>query len=440
MWNINRLYCLGMGLILGSLIFQTSAFAQQPFSWESNLENAQRLAAQSNRLVLIHFWAPWCGACKRMEEEVFNQPAIGAALQANYVPVRINADLMPATAKQYGITALPTQVIITPQGNVVDVIRGRSDASQIVFRLNQVAAAARQEIAGQRAQVPASIPARSADRPITEQFAANNQPSNVPNFSDGRYADYFRGDSRNPQSASAATVPQEALRSSPISTSPSYAQQQPIVGPDLNAQASNQAQANSMPPVYGTSPPVMANVPRQVSPAANLSLPPPVANAPQQVAPVSNLASPALTASLQRQVPPAANAASLSSGSNPPICLDGFCPVSLTEKQQWVPGDHRWGAIHRGRTYLFAGAEEQRRFFTDPDRYAPVISGNDIVQAVEKGQTITGMREHGVLFNNHVFLFADEAALEKFSKNPAYYANQALQAIQASNHTGQQLR
>lgn len=179
MWNINRLYCLGMGLILGSLIFQTSAFAQQPFSWESNLENAQRLAAQSNRLVLIHFWAPWCGACKRMEEEVFNQPAIGAALQANYVPVRINADLMPATAKQYGITALPTQVIITPQGNVVDVIRGRSDASQIVFRLNQVAAAARQEIAGQRVKCRPVFP---HVRPIVRLQSSLRRITNLPMY------------------------------------------------------------------------------------------------------------------------------------------------------------------------------------------------------------------------------------------------------------------
>ena len=146
-----------------------------------------------------------------------------------------------------------------------------------------------------------------------------------------------------------------------------------------------------------------------------------MSNTGQQSAPIS---SPAVQ-------PPAAN---------PPLCLDGFCPVTLAEKQQWVPGDRRYGAIHRGRTYLFTGPEEQRRFFTDPDRYAPIISGNDIVQAMEKGQAVPGMREHGVVYNSHIFLFADEAALGKFSKNPAYYANQALEAIQASNHVTQQMR
>ena len=109
---------------------------------------------------------------------------------------------------------------------------------------------------------------------------------------------------------------------------------------------------------------------------------------------------------------------------NPPLGLDGYCPVVLSEKQQWVLGDRRFGAIHRGRTYLFAGAEEQRRFFTDPDRYAPAVSGNDVVLAAEQGQPVPGMREHGVFFGNRVYLFSSEATLEKFSRNPTLYANQ----------------
>ena len=73
--------------------------------------------------------------------------------------------------------------------------------------------------------------------------------------------------------------------------------------------------------------------------------------------------------------PPQNNVVPPAVAGNPPLGLDGFCPVSLSEKQQWVSGDSRWGVIHRGRTYLFAGPEEQRRFFADPDRYAPVAVG-----------------------------------------------------------------
>jgi YHS domain-containing protein len=120
--------------------------------------------------------------------------------------------------------------------------------------------------------------------------------------------------------------------------------------------------------------------------------------------------------------------------------LDGCCPVSLVEKQQWIPGDRRWGVNHRGRTYLFVGPEEQSRFFKDPDRYAPAVSGNDIVLATEQAQTVSGMREHGVFFGNRVYLFSSEATLEKFAKNPNLYANQALEALRSGAYPGRQMR
>jgi YHS domain-containing protein len=120
--------------------------------------------------------------------------------------------------------------------------------------------------------------------------------------------------------------------------------------------------------------------------------------------------------------------------------LDGYCPVSLVEKQQWLMGDRRWGAIHRGRTYLFKGPEEQRRFFTDPDRYAPAISGNDVVLATEQGQAAPGQREHGVFFGSRIYLFSSEGTLEKFAKNPGLYANQAIGAVRTGAYAGQPLQ
>jgi YHS domain-containing protein len=128
------------------------------------------------------------------------------------------------------------------------------------------------------------------------------------------------------------------------------------------------------------------------------------------------------------------------STANQPFGLDGYCAVSLLERQQWVPGDSRWGVTHRGRTYLFAGAEEQRRFWADPDRYAPVVAGNDIVLAAEQGQTVSGMREHGVFFGSRVYLFSSEATLDKFARNPNLYANQALEALRSGAYPGRQLR
>jgi len=111
----------------------------------------------------------------------------------------------------------------------------------------------------------------------------------------------------------------------------------------------------------------------------------------------------------------------------PPLALDGYCPVSLSEKEQWAKGDPRYGVIHRGRTYLFVGPEEAKRFFADPDRYAPVLSGMDVVIAVEEKRQVPGRREYGAWYEGRVFLFAGEASYRKFDREPARYAAAAVQ-------------
>jgi protein disulfide-isomerase len=365
---------------------------QSPFPWESNLENAKRLAAQSNRLVLVHFWATWCGPCKKMEAEVFSQPGVAAAIQANYVPVKINADQMPETAKQFGITGLPTDVVITPQGQVVDMVGKAVEATQYVAHFNQVADTARQNMAS----APASIPGRAPDPSIAVQ---------------------------SPPSNSVGQGPMQAnpVQANPVSAAPPYTQQA------VGSQGAPSTYQPSWPPASGD---VAASQPQ----SPNLNNPPPGMPASLPPNAASNLP-PNAPLSAPPAMPP-----NVSAPTSAPLCLDGFCPVTLIDKTQWAPGDRRYGAIHRGRTYLFAGPKEQSLFLADPDRYAPMLSGNDVVLAKEQGQAVSGMRGHGVVYSNHIFLFADEVSLGKFSKNPAFYAGQYIEALQAASHAAQPYR
>lgn len=117
-----------------------------------------------------------------------------------------------------------------------------------------------------------------------------------------------------------------------------------------------------------------------------------------------------------------------------PFGLDGFCPVELVEKEQWSVGDVRWGVNHRGCTYLFSGPEQQQRFLQDPDRYSPVASGIDLVLRVDEGRMVPGRRQHGVFFpkGGRIFLFANEASLERFSADPMRYVERLGEFEQAA--------
>ncbi|HET6882671.1 MAG TPA: hypothetical protein VFI31_21060 [Pirellulales bacterium] len=108
---------------------------------------------------------------------------------------------------------------------------------------------------------------------------------------------------------------------------------------------------------------------------------------------------------------------------NPPAAamLDGYCCVTLVEKRRWQVGRVEYGAVQRGRTYLFVDRAAQQAFLKDPARYCPVLNGNDPVLAVDKGQIVPGLREHGAFYQGRVFLFANEKNFQEFDRSPERY-------------------
>lgn len=106
---------------------------------------------------------------------------------------------------------------------------------------------------------------------------------------------------------------------------------------------------------------------------------------------------------------------SVSEPENPmPLGLEGYCPVTLVEKSKWIEGRAQYGVRHRGRTYLFAGVEQQQAFLADPDRYAPALSGDDPVMALDGGKSTPGQRRYGVFYQSRVYLFATPETRDAF--------------------------
>jgi YHS domain-containing protein len=104
--------------------------------------------------------------------------------------------------------------------------------------------------------------------------------------------------------------------------------------------------------------------------------------------------------------------------------LEGYCPVRLTERQQWVQGDQRWAVRYQGRTFWFASATERKRFLAAPQRYLPAYGGNDPVLAAEENRRAVGKVQYCVVYgdDNRLYLFASQATLEQFRDDPKRYA------------------
>lgn len=380
-----------------------TAAAADAVNWRSSFNTAKLEANQSGKLVLIHFYSDSCGPCRMLDRDVFSQPQIGAALEQNYVPVKINVGNSPALASAYRIDRVPAEVVLTPQGNVVAKLSCPPTPDAYGAQVANVAQHFRQQTAGQGA--PIQPPVQAAYAGLKVGGYGNVQP---------------------------ASAPAEPKRPAPpvgpaMTTNPYVPPRPPADNRYATQQAPSQAPAvpaNAMPNSYRDRYAAAA----QTQPAA--SAPAPAAPTSPPLAAATTPPPPTVTGNIPQAGPP-----ELPPGC-PPLAFEGYCPVTLKMARKWIPGNLKFGAIHRGRTFLFVGKEQQQQFLANPDAYCPVFAGKDAVKMLDENLSVEGSRRFGFEYGGAFYLFATAETRDRFEANPDRYAAGVRQAMNRLESAG----
>lgn len=93
-------------------------------------DNFTQEVLQSDKPVLLDFWAPWCGPC-RMVGPVIDE----IAAEVTHAKVgKINVDEQQALAQRYGVMSIPTLLVIDG-GEVVHSLVGVRPKAEILSLL-----------------------------------------------------------------------------------------------------------------------------------------------------------------------------------------------------------------------------------------------------------------------------------------------------------------
>jgi thioredoxin 1 len=89
--------------------------------------------AATDELLLVDFWAPWCGPCRAIA------PVL-EALERDYAGrlkvAKVNVDEQPALAGRYEIRSIPTMLLVKG-GRVVDTVIGAVPRATLEAKIKQ---------------------------------------------------------------------------------------------------------------------------------------------------------------------------------------------------------------------------------------------------------------------------------------------------------------
>ncbi len=95
-----------------------------------NQDNFQNEVMNSDKPVLLDFWAPWCGPCRMVVpimEEIARE-------RADIKVGKVNVDEQPELASRFGVMSIPTLVVMK-EGKIVNQALGARPKNAILSML-----------------------------------------------------------------------------------------------------------------------------------------------------------------------------------------------------------------------------------------------------------------------------------------------------------------
>jgi thiol-disulfide isomerase/thioredoxin len=103
-----------------------------PVTWRHDLDEALAAARAEGKRVLVDFETVWCMPCRTMDEWIWTDAEVAAAINAGFVGVKLDGDLEEALVERYEVAGYPTMLILDAEGEVERRAVGYQTSAQMM--------------------------------------------------------------------------------------------------------------------------------------------------------------------------------------------------------------------------------------------------------------------------------------------------------------------
>jgi thioredoxin-related protein len=116
-------------------------------SFNDGLVEAQR----TGKKVMVDVYTDWCGWCKKMDKDTYENSAVAQYLSKNFVSIKLNAEAdgkltyrgqrfsERELSAAFGVTGYPSILFLRSDGEPITVLPGYSDATRFKVILSYIA-------------------------------------------------------------------------------------------------------------------------------------------------------------------------------------------------------------------------------------------------------------------------------------------------------------
>jgi thioredoxin-related protein len=101
-------------------------------NWQYDFDDGLQKAKLENQVLLMYFYADWCGWCTKLVQETFDNRQITSFLNEHFVSLKVDIDQNSSLAETYHNEIVPTTVFISSNREELGRIEGYLSPEQFL--------------------------------------------------------------------------------------------------------------------------------------------------------------------------------------------------------------------------------------------------------------------------------------------------------------------